>query len=73
MEAFKKYQLEKGYIQKTINTNVNAVRSFNLWCATESIQFQKAGYNELMGYVGYCTNRNNSIGTIQIKIKAIRH
>ena len=73
MESFKKYQLEKGYIQKTINTNVNAVKSFQSWCESESIQLQKAGYNELMGYVGYCTNRNNSIGTIQIKIKAISH
>lgn len=73
MEAFRKHQLEKGYTQKTINTNINAVKNFKLWCTTESIEFQKAGYNELMGYVGYCTNRNNKIATIQIKIKALAH
>lgn len=65
--------LNRRYRMSTIRKIINCAEIFDSWCEIQSINPQKATYNELLDYAKHCTAIGNEKRTINQKLTYLRH
>lgn len=73
LQGFKTYLQELGNGTSTIRQKSNYAGSFLKWLATEHLQPESTGYNDLLDFIDYCKQEGNSKKHINSKLRSIRN
>lgn len=73
MKTFKTYLRLKKYATTTITTNCRYVTEFINWLKTENIEILQVTYNDILAFIDFCRNNENSWALTNHKLLSIRH
>lgn len=73
LKELETYLHARGFRLNTVRGVSDSISRFMDWCSSESIQADKAVYNDVLRYIEYCQEIGNSKQTVNQKITNLKH
>jgi site-specific recombinase XerD len=71
--GFKHYLQSKGFASSGIASRLAALKRYQKWLTQQQLQAEQITYNELLGFMQWCSRKGASQRTIQHYIGSLRH